>query len=101
SVPDATIVEAIKTDGVFCAPAALTESFLSSICEDVARSGHGLNRNWISPVYSREQLFLCHMFALSRSFIKFSTHLRFLELFDQLLGRCYRLTVHRYYDTYG
>jgi hypothetical protein len=101
SVPNATIVEAIKTDGVFCAPAALTENFLSSICEDVARTGLGFNRNWISPVYTRDQLFLCHMFAVSRSFIKFSTHPRFFELFDQILGSNYRLKVHRYYETYG
>jgi hypothetical protein len=101
SVPDATIVNAIKMDGVFCAPAALTKNFLSSICEDVARTGQGLNRNWISPVYTRDQLFLCHMFAVSRSFIKFSTHPRFFEMFDQILGDSYRLKVHRYYETYG
>lgn len=101
SVPDATIVKAIKTDGVFCARAALTENFLNSICEDVARTGHGLNRNWISPVYTRDQLFLCHMFAVSRSFVRFSTHPRFFELFDQILGSSYRLKVHRYYETYG
>jgi hypothetical protein len=101
SVPDATIVNAIKMDGVFCAPAALTENFLSSICEDVARTGQGLNRNWISAVYTRDQLFLCHMFAVSRSFIKFCTHPRFFELFDQILGGSYRLKVHRYYETYG
>jgi hypothetical protein len=101
SVPDATIVKAIKTDGVFCAPEALTEDFLNSICEDVARTGQGLNRNWISPVYTRDQFFLCHMFAVSRSFIKFSTHPRFFELFDEILGSSYRLKVHRYYETYG
>ena|ERR1700733_8336803 len=101
SVPNATIVEAIKTDGVFCAPAALTENFLSSICEDVARTGHGLNRNWISSVYAGDQLFLCHMFAVSRSFAKFSTHPRLFELFDQILEGNYRLKAHRYYETYG
>jgi hypothetical protein len=101
SVPDATIVKAVKTDGVFCAPAALTENFLSSIRDDVARTGHGLNRNWISSVYTRDQLFLCHMFGVSRSFIKFSTHPRFFALFDQILGSSYRLKVHRYYETYG
>ena len=101
SVPDATIVKAIKTDGLFCAPAALTENFLSSICEDVELTGYGLNRNWISPVYTRDQLFLCHMFAVSQSFIKFSTHSRFFKLFDQILGSSYRLKNHRYYETYG
>jgi hypothetical protein len=101
SLPNATIVKALKTDGVFCARAALTETFLSSICEDVARTGHGLNRNWISSVYTRDQLFLCHMFAVSRSFIKFSTHPRFFELFDQILEGNYRLKAHRYYETYG
>jgi hypothetical protein len=101
SVPDGTIVKAIKTDGVFCAPAALTENFLSLICDEIARTGHGLNRNWISPVFTRDQLFLCHMFAVSRSFIKFCTHPRFFGLFDQILGSSYRLKVHRYYETYG
>ena len=101
SVPNATIVNAIKTDGVFCARAALTENFLSSICEDVARTGHGFNRNWISPVYTRDQLFLCHMFAVSRSFVKFSTHPRLFELFDQILEGNYRLKTHRYYETYS
>jgi hypothetical protein len=101
SAPNATIVKAIKTDGVFCARAVLTENFLSSICEDVARTGHGLNRNWISSVYTRDQLFLCHMFAVSRSFVEFSTHPRFFELFDQILGSSYRLKNHRYYETYG
>lgn len=101
SVPNATIVEAIKTDGVFCARAALTETFLSSICEDVARTGHGLNRNWISSVYADDQLFLCHMFAVSRSFVKFSTHPRLFELFDNILEDNYRLKAHRYYETYG
>src|SRR5262249_55143610 len=62
---------------------------------------YGLNRNWISPVYTRDQLFLCHMFAVSRSFIKFSTHTRFFQLFDQILGSSYRLKNHRYYETYG
>src|SRR5215467_1212305 len=97
SVPDATIVKAIKTDGVFCAPAALTEKFLNSICDDVARTSHGLNHNWISTVYTRDQLFLCHMFAVSRSFIRFSTHPRFFKLFDQILDSGYRLKAHRYY----
>jgi hypothetical protein len=101
SVPDASIVQAIKTDGVFCAPAALTENFLNSICDDVARTGFGFNRNWISPVYTRNQLFLSHMFAISRSFINFSTHPRFFELFDQILQSSYRLKVQRYYETYG
>jgi len=101
SIPDATIVKAINTDGVFCAPAALTENFLNSIREDVARTDHGLNRNWVSPVYTRDQLFLCHMFAVSRSFVKFSTHPRFFELFDQILGSDYRLKAHRYYETYS
>ena len=101
SVPNATIVEAIKTDGVFCARAALTENFLSAICDDVARTGYGLNRNWISSVYTYDQLFLCHMFAVSRSFVKFSTHPRFFELFDQILEGNYRLKAHRYYETYG
>jgi hypothetical protein len=101
SVPNATIVKAIKTDGVFCARAALTENFLSSICEDVGRTGHGFNRNWISSVYTRDQLFLCHMFAVSRSFVKFSTHPRLFELFDQILEGNYRLKTHRYYETYG
>ncbi len=41
------------------------------------------------------------MFAVSRSFTKFSTHPRFFELFDQILGDSYRLKVHRYYETYG
>ena len=101
SVPNAIIVEAIKTDGVFCARAALTENFLSAICEDVARTGYGLNRNWISSVYTYDQLFLCHMFAVSRSFVKFSTHPRFFQLFDQILEGNYRLKAHRYYETYG
>jgi len=101
SVPNATIVNAIKTDGVFCAPAALTENFLSSICEDVARTGHGLNRNWVSSVYTADQLFLCHMFAVSPSFIKYCTDSRFFELFDQILEGHYRLKCHRYYETYG
>jgi hypothetical protein len=101
SVPDTTIVKAIKTDGVFCAPAALNENFLNSICEDVARTGRGLNQNWISTVYTLDQLFLCQMFAVSRSFIKFCTHPRFFQLFDQILGSSYPLKVHRYYETYG
>jgi hypothetical protein len=101
SVSNATIVKAIETDGVFCARAALTEGFLGSICEDVARTGYGLNRNWISSVYTDDQLFLCHMFAVSRSFIKFSTHPRFFQLFDQILEGNYRLKCHRYYETYS
>ena len=101
SIPDAIIVKAIKTDGVFCAPAALTENFLRSICEDIAHTGHGLNRNWISPVFTRHQLFLCHMTAVSRSFIKFCTHPRFFGLFDQILGSSYCLKLQRYYETYG
>jgi len=101
SVPSASIVKAIKTDGVFCARSALAEDFLSSICEDVARTGHGLNRNWISSVHTGEQLFLCHMFAVSRSFSKYSTHPRFFELFDQIFEGNYRLKCHRYYETYG
>jgi hypothetical protein len=101
SVPNATIVEAIKTDGVFCASAALTEDFLSSIREDVTRTGYGLNRNWITSVYTRDQLFLSHMFAVSRSFVEFSTHPRLFDLFDQILESNYRLKCHRYYETYG
>ena len=101
SVPNATIVKALQADGVFCARAALTDDFLAAICDDVGRIGFGLNRNWVSSVYTPNQLFLCHMFAVSRSFTQYSTHRRFFELFDEILEGKYRLKCHRYYETYG
>jgi hypothetical protein len=101
SVSNETIADSLKTDGVFCARGALGNDFVHSIADDVARTGYSLNRNWPSAVYANQQMYLCHMFAVSRAFTDFATHPRLLAVFDHVLGRNYRLKCHRYYETYG
>lgn len=95
------IKDAVRTDGFYSLPNGLQNDFVDAMNGEVARHSFGVNRNWVTGVYSHRQYYLNHMMACSPSFVRMITDPFLLDTFEAMLGDQMRLKAMRYYETYG
>jgi ectoine hydroxylase-related dioxygenase (phytanoyl-CoA dioxygenase family) len=91
----------LKENGFFCFEKALTEEFVSAICNSVEENRFGINNNWIRGVYTEGQYYLTHMLSVAKEFYLYVTSQKVMQISKKILGDRIRLKAMRYYETYG
>ena len=103
NIEETKIANEVRNNGFFVCENGLTDSFISSVKEDVKNTGISLNNNNVGGVYFTHGSLFCltHMLAASKNFYNYCTNKKVIGFCKNIFGNEFRLKSLRYYENFG